>query len=187
MFSALLHPGSLLSTGTCVWAPVKNKEGGEKDSLLRNSTWHWGVRLLCWVAPKRVTQKVRTEEEQYLLARVHGHASLGCMWLDYISQPPLRLDVAIWLSPGQWDSSRSDTYSQGLLEPPFCSPCSLLPFAEKTERTLGPRGGWNYKIDGGWIYKWLCGTDSILGHAVLKRYTFIVFNTWDLVIYLYSS
>ena len=75
----------------CVWAPGKNEEAGEKEPLLRNSTWHWNVRLHCREAPKSVTQKVGTEEGQncLLLTRVHSHASLGCRCLDYISQPPL--------------------------------------------------------------------------------------------------
>ena len=35
-----------------VWAPGKNEEAGEKEPLLRNSTWHGNVRLHCWDPPR---------------------------------------------------------------------------------------------------------------------------------------
>jgi hypothetical protein len=37
-------------------------------------------------------------------------ALLMDMHLDYISQPPLQLGVASWLSPGQWTASWRDMY-----------------------------------------------------------------------------
>ena len=60
----------------------------------------WTCETALLGSPKSVTQNVGTEDGQnrLLLTRVHSHASLGRTRLDYISQPPLRLDVLLpWM------------------------------------------------------------------------------------------